>query len=595
MKFGREVGGDVVDRIKSARNRIWIVSPFISEKYVRILKSKCERVDVRIITVSKINLDCARRPRKFAHAKIYIIDDSGFYGSMNLTDDGVNRNYEIIAHVKPEELPELEREFLKLWNNSLPIKEDYICRETIFERAWEREFSSTTLSYDVKNAGDRFYITTSDGLICFSTDGRVLWRIPLTSPGGSDNFRVRDYGDYLLVYKYYSSKGSKRTDCVRVYLVRADGVIESSFDYTGIDPWAVYYDPQEKVIGILEKVEDGYEIVGLDTSGNRIEDYTGKKDVMFFLPSVVRGDGTVELKIPSGDMFRVSPEAKKIAVLTLLGRENKRTLTSRGKDTIVNVKVYDVDSKSLYKESTVNLGRAGLLDFAVDDEGKAYLLTKDSVYIVEDEVRKIMIVEREPMFESPKKSISIQYPGMTSSYKYYYEKCASNCQKIVLFDDLICIPLADIFGYRDEYCSKYYVFWVAHALIYSKKDFRLSQVLRNIDSGEDSPRFGMLPDSVRIPRIFPFDDEFMVCHPRKIEYFRKVDLRPKVEDFMNFLQSVAPILRIDPENYRQTISRLCEEGSERLVSYIEAEKQNLMQELQIKRSEIEKELSLIHI
>lgn len=586
MKFGRGVGGDVVNRIKSARNRIWIVSPFISEKYVRLLKSKCEEgVDVRIITVSKINLDCARRPRKFAHAKIYIIDDSGFYGSMNLTDDGVNRNYEIIAHVKPEELLELEREFLKLWDSSLPIKEDHICEEAFFEKAWERKFPSTTLRYDVKRAGDRFYVTTYGELICLSTNGKVLWRVPITSPGGYDYFRVKDYGDYLLVYRYYSSKGYKSaTDCVRVYLVRSDGVIESSFDYTGIGPWAVYYDPQEKVIGILEKVEDGYEIVGLDTSGNRIEDYTGKKDVMFFLPSVVRGDGTVELKIPSGDMFRVSPEAKKIAVLTLLGRENKRTLTPQGKDTIVNVKVYDVDSKSLYKESKVNLGRTSLQDFAIDDEGKAYLLTKDSVYIIEDDIQKITIVDREPMFESPKKSISIQYPGSTYTHYYYYEKSESNCQKIVLFGDLIIIVLVDILDYTNEYRSARHTYWIIHALIYSKNDFKLFQVLRSIVKEEHL---------LKIPQIFPFDDGFMVCYPKKIEYFRKVDLRPKVEDFMNFLQSVAPILRIDPENYRQTISRLCEEGSERLVSYIEAEKQNLMQELQIKRSEIEKELAEI--
>ena len=96
MKFGRGVGKEIVDRIRSAKSRIWIISPFISDMYMDLLKSKYEKgLDVRIITTSRIDLDCARRPREFAHAKIYIIDDTGFYGSMNLTDSGVSKNCQL--------------------------------------------------------------------------------------------------------------------------------------------------------------------------------------------------------------------------------------------------------------------------------------------------------------------------------------------------------------------------------------------------------------------------------------------------------------------------------------------------------------------
>jgi len=155
MKFGRVIGREIIEKIKSAKNRIWIVSPFISEKYAKLLKSRYEeKLDVRIITLSKVDLECARRPKIFAHAKIYIIDDSGFYGSMNLTDDGVNRNYEIITQVKSEELPELEREFLELWKNSLPMSEKDICDGIIFEKVWERRFRG--IIFSIRHVEDRF-------------------------------------------------------------------------------------------------------------------------------------------------------------------------------------------------------------------------------------------------------------------------------------------------------------------------------------------------------------------------------------------------------------------------------------------------------
>ena len=580
MKFGRGVGKEIVDRIRSAKSRIWIISPFISDMYMDLLKSKYEKgLDVRIITTSKIDLDCARRPREFAHAKIYIIDDTGFYGSMNLTDSGVSKNYEIIDHVKPEQLPKLEKLFLKLWDNSLPIKEEQICEKIIFKRAWEYKISGI---YDVENARDLFYITTSKELICLSAEGEVLWKTPITG-------LIQNCGDTILVYKYYHSKGSKIKDCVKIYLVRSDGVIKSSFDYRGMNPKAVYYDPEKEVVGIIEKMDENrYEVVGLDLNGNKIKNYTGRKDIIFFLPSIIRGDGIIELKIPSGDKFRVSPKTKKIAVIQLKYKDYKKVYRGGIEyiyDNIIVIKVYDVDSRSLYMESTVNLGRTDLIDFAVDDEGKVYLLTRGSIYIVENEVRKITIVKEEPMFESPKKSISVSYPGCT--LRYYYRSCESSCQKIVLFNNHILILLADLFKFSDEYNRSHYTYWVLHALIYSKKDFRLSQVFRNISDCRDG--FGI----VRLPAVFSFDEGFILCYPlpyEKIEYYRKINLGPKVRDFMNFLQSVAPILKIDPENYRRTLLKLCEESVEEIMHYIETERQELIQKLQIKKSEIEKEL-----
>ncbi len=589
MKFGQGIGRDIVEKIRRAKNRIWVVSPFISERYAKLLKSKYEEgVDVRVITVSNVDIECARRPREFVHAKIYIIDDSGFYGSMNLTDNGVNKNYEIMAHVKPEQLPEIERLFLKLWNNSLPLKMEDICDKAIFKKMWEYE-ESLGLFSNIKYFKDRFYVAYSDKLVCLSTDGKLLWRVPLTgsvkglySISGFD-FIVEPYEDILLVYKKLSTKSnSKKANSVRVYIVRHDGIIISSFNYIGTEPISVYYDQDEKIIGILEKVDNRYKVVGLDINGNEIKDYKGRKDIIFFLPSVVRGDGIIDLEIQLGDDFRVSPQSEKIAVISYICRDK---YSGQSTDTVLDIKVYDVNSKSLHRKSIINIGRSNLMDFNVDDDGVVYLLTEDTVYIVEDDIQKVTIVKdiNKPMFESPKSSIIVY------STKYYYNRCKLRCQKLFLFNNDIFILLAEMFDYKCEY-GNHYLYIPIHALIYSKNFKKLLQVLRCIDIYGWISRHGIFPNKVDTPSLYKFDDSLIICNPIRIKYFRKINLKPKVDEFLNFIQTVAPILKIDPENYRQTLSKLCEEGSEEIIHYIEKERQNLMQRLQTKKSEIEKEL-----
>ena len=597
MKLGRGIGGDIIAKIKSAKNRIWIISPFISREYMDILRSKHrEGIDVRVLTMGKADFDYVRRPKEFAHAKIYIIDDSGFYGSMNLTSDGVNKNYEVIAQAKKEDLPKLEEEFLKLWEKSIPTKGKIICERSLFKKIWSYELPFIESVHDVKYTGDRFYITTSNNLICLSANGEVLWRVPLVRLREYHTaYRIKDYGHIVLTYCYYSSKpNSKALDCVKVYLIREDGIIESSFDYVGHDPWAVYYDPEREIIGILEKMEDGYRIIGLNTSGDRIE-YDGRRDIKFFLPSVVRGDGTIEIEIPAGDKFKVSPNEKMIVVIQSKreGYDDKHAGRAVC-DNIVNIRVYSVDSKKLYRELVVNLGKAGLIDFAVDDDGTVYILTEDSFYVIGDHIQRVMVVKRMPMFEHPEKKITIQYPGMKRPHYYYYQnnRCKTTCQKIVLCSDSIIILLADIFEYRDEYHSRYFPHWTVHALIYSK-DLRLLQVLKKVYSEQGFVRSTpSLSISVSIPQIFPFDSGFIMCKSDqgRIEYFRKINLRSKIEEFMSFLQYVAHILKIDVDNYRKTLLKLCEENIDELKEFIEREKQILTQELQTRKLKIEEEL-----
>jgi len=215
----------------------------------------------------------------------------------------------------------------------------------------------------------------------------------------------------------------------------------------GRDPWAVYYDPERDVIGILDKANHGYEVVGLDLNGSRVEGYAGRRDLTFFFPSIVRGDGTVELEIPRSG-FRLSPKTKKLATVSSLTSETERKDTR--KDTVLKVGVYDINSKSLFREKVVNLGRAELQDFAVDDDGRVYLLTEDSVFVVEEEIRRTQIINEAPMFETPKESIS-KYED-----EYRFWRCRSACRRILWINNLICILIEDAFVYGGVRYGHYY-------------------------------------------------------------------------------------------------------------------------------------------
>ncbi len=56
-------------------------------------------------------------PERMVHSKIYIGDDIAIVGSANLTHAGLWRNYETITIFEGEEVREVEKMFLEIWNS----------------------------------------------------------------------------------------------------------------------------------------------------------------------------------------------------------------------------------------------------------------------------------------------------------------------------------------------------------------------------------------------------------------------------------------------------------------------------------------------
>jgi len=63
-----------------------------------------------------IEIRFASSGEKFIHSKIYIIDDVGFSGSVNLTFKSINKNVETITRYEGEDIEELERQFSEIWS-----------------------------------------------------------------------------------------------------------------------------------------------------------------------------------------------------------------------------------------------------------------------------------------------------------------------------------------------------------------------------------------------------------------------------------------------------------------------------------------------
>jgi len=145
VSVGKAVGHVFEDLLISAKKRLWIMSPWIASDYAELaVKKKGDGVDVQIVTtndysinsaalkklieakveviegkilwliptrkeriyhVSRIgegNLTVQDRSTRFTHAKIYIIDDAGAVGSVNLTWKGLWHNVEVLVIMKDE-------------------------------------------------------------------------------------------------------------------------------------------------------------------------------------------------------------------------------------------------------------------------------------------------------------------------------------------------------------------------------------------------------------------------------------------------------------------------------------------------------------
>jgi len=63
-----------------------------------------------------VKLKFAPSEGKFIHSKIYIVDDRGFSGSVNLTFKSINENIETVTIYEGEDIGELEKQFYDIWD-----------------------------------------------------------------------------------------------------------------------------------------------------------------------------------------------------------------------------------------------------------------------------------------------------------------------------------------------------------------------------------------------------------------------------------------------------------------------------------------------
>lgn len=170
ISIGRAVGHIFEDLLISAKKRLWIMSPWIASDYAELaIKKKEDGVDVQIVTtndysinsvalkklletkveitkgkilgfiptrrertyhISKIgdgNLIVQDRSTRFTHAKIYIMDDIGAIGSVNLTWKGLWQNVEVLVVMKDKKAVE------KLIETFCSIKEHPLVRKIEIE------------------------------------------------------------------------------------------------------------------------------------------------------------------------------------------------------------------------------------------------------------------------------------------------------------------------------------------------------------------------------------------------------------------------------------------------------------------------------
>ncbi len=91
---------------------IYIVILAVIELVRRIIGKRKRSV----ITIKRVSFE-TKVPTKFVHAKIYVIDDLAFLGSVNLTESGIRRNVECLVKLNGSDAIVVRREFERLWNS----------------------------------------------------------------------------------------------------------------------------------------------------------------------------------------------------------------------------------------------------------------------------------------------------------------------------------------------------------------------------------------------------------------------------------------------------------------------------------------------
>src|SRR5258708_3656897 len=115
----------------SVERRLWVASPYIGywRAVKKILGSAWQKVDVRLLTdkdsgilaQDTIEQSAAHRPVRSLgclHAKLYIVDDSVFLTSANLTEAAFTRRYEVGLVLKGQQATGLVEVYEGLWDRA---------------------------------------------------------------------------------------------------------------------------------------------------------------------------------------------------------------------------------------------------------------------------------------------------------------------------------------------------------------------------------------------------------------------------------------------------------------------------------------------
>ena len=134
-----ELASELRRRVKSAKDRLWVASPYIGSWRAvrRILGSNWKDLDAKLLTdkdsgiLAKDTLkqfEAQRRVRslKGLHAKLYIVDDSVLLTSANLTECAFTRRYEAGIFLTGEQAENLVGLYRRLWKRAEEVPVDNI-------------------------------------------------------------------------------------------------------------------------------------------------------------------------------------------------------------------------------------------------------------------------------------------------------------------------------------------------------------------------------------------------------------------------------------------------------------------------------------
>ena len=127
---GRDASEELSRLLESAKQSIWVVTAFLDDCGVELLRRACERgVDVKALVSTAVDrrvLDTLAQwaevrifKERFLHAKLYIADGRALQGSANLTCGALYGNVEVLSEVDASDAVRIFRE---LWAKATPYQ-----------------------------------------------------------------------------------------------------------------------------------------------------------------------------------------------------------------------------------------------------------------------------------------------------------------------------------------------------------------------------------------------------------------------------------------------------------------------------------------